>query len=776
MNAVKFHSLLKNISKSKISTSAEHLSFLKSINKMQSFDNKNSNRIKDYPLCLSVLTKIKKPGAVIKNNNPNINFNFNIIKNIKFFRNNSSLTLNNSNDSDINNNLSCLKKNKQQIFSYDQKINCKKLKSLKLQHINQINKIFTPKTLNVHNKIFDFSTKNCQKNDINFSLNKKLLSNSNNTTNKLPFDSIDFSFKLKNSDNKNNKISLKSISIKSGIANKKSNTNDVIIKNENNSNKNETKIIMSKISLNNKYKKKNMSENTNNNQKDRNIFNKKHSNINKNNISKNYNNQNNINTRYSNNNNQNNHDSSYKNFIHNNVKLLNKLNNSNSVLWDLNKKATTNKNIKLKKNNFKCFDILIQSKSKQQPKFINKIKEDINLKLMRNNINSKIYNYKSNLLFQYLISNIFIRHYNPRNIFIYENDISYYYKSALNLIENNNSKFENSMHVNKINCNIRKELMNSMISDHDLLNIDDSNTKFSNSSKIQNEQLLKEKNNIRKIVHFPINYVIIHSYILHSFYWTSNPIENKNKQTKILPTRKVNTFKKNTVLPPKNNRSSFQFAALRKSATIDVKRKSTIIKIGSLRRMKSINNKNKPIEKYSVLTKKNFFEVESKNSKTTGEILFKENKNINNSNKNINNTNTNFNELNIADLLENPNSFDDLYTGFFFLILKDESKAFKKYYEKYEKNADFDKNKQFIDGDTLIIMSAKQGNKDVLKFLCEKDCDVNIQNDKGNTALHYAIALKFYDIVDILTIHGAREDILNLKGLTPWNCMDNNVE
>ena len=64
----------------------------------------------------------------------------------------------------------------------------------------------------------------------------------------------------------------------------------------------------------------------------------------------------------------------------------------------------------------------------------------------------------------------------------------------------------------------------------------------------------------------------------------------------------------------------------------------------------------------------------------------------------------------------------------------------------------------------------------ITKFLCTEGIKVNIQNDKGNTALHYAIGNQFYSIADILTRFGARENISNNKGLFPWDCVDNNFE
>ena len=73
-------------------------------------------------------------------------------------------------------------------------------------------------------------------------------------------------------------------------------------------------------------------------------------------------------------------------------------------------------------------------------------------------------------------------------------------------------------------------------------------------------------------------------------------------------------------------------------------------------------------------------------------------------------------------------------------------------------------------------MCAREGNYHITKFLCEEKAEVNIQNNNGNTTLHYAIGKHFYAIADILTRYGAREDIKNDNGLTPWECMENNIE
>ena len=59
--------------------------------------------------------------------------------------------------------------------------------------------------------------------------------------------------------------------------------------------------------------------------------------------------------------------------------------------------------------------------------------------------------------------------------------------------------------------------------------------------------------------------------------------------------------------------------------------------------------------------------------------------------------------------------------------------------------------------------------------MCTQDADVNIQNDEGNTALHYALANQFFSIVDLLKDNGAKEDIVNNKGFTPWDCIEHGL-
>ena len=56
-------------------------------------------------------------------------------------------------------------------------------------------------------------------------------------------------------------------------------------------------------------------------------------------------------------------------------------------------------------------------------------------------------------------------------------------------------------------------------------------------------------------------------------------------------------------------------------------------------------------------------------------------------------------------------------------------------------------------------------------MLLENGINVNIQNKQGNSALHYALSGKNFEMADILKKYGAKEDCINKLGFTPWECI-----
>ena len=108
------------------------------------------------------------------------------------------------------------------------------------------------------------------------------------------------------------------------------------------------------------------------------------------------------------------------------------------------------------------------------------------------------------------------------------------------------------------------------------------------------------------------------------------------------------------------------------------------------------------------------------------------------------------------------------------LIKEGETLLFTEYFNRNFRR--INANSQDEDGNTFLISSVKQGLNYITNFLLEKGVDVNMQNNEGNTALHYALSGKNFEIADLLKKFGAKEDIYNHMGYTPWECVGNSIE
>ena len=108
------------------------------------------------------------------------------------------------------------------------------------------------------------------------------------------------------------------------------------------------------------------------------------------------------------------------------------------------------------------------------------------------------------------------------------------------------------------------------------------------------------------------------------------------------------------------------------------------------------------------------------------------------------------------------------------LIKEGEIALFNEYL--YKNTRIIDINAQDDDGNSFLILSIKEGINPIITTLLERGIDVNIQNNEGNTALHYALSGKNFKIADLLEKYGAKEDLYNNYGMTPWDSVGKSIE
>ena len=293
------------------------------------------------------------------------------------------------------------------------------------------------------------------------------------------------------------------------------------------------------------------------------------------------------------------------------------------------------------------------------------------------------------------------------------------------------------------------------------------------------------------------NFLWIHKFILKDHYFDLNEdlSHHKSKEDDEIydNNKKKNSLKK---IVSDKNIPDFQNSLIQFSPSIKVKsfsRSPSFIDLSSIRKnsIETEKKKEKPknINDFSLLSIKQFY-ILKKNLKMKKYLENDSLLNIEEMDDDDNNDESEDNgkipfilqlkesDYNIVNkgeyLLENSRTIDDIYIGLSFLIIEGKEKLFINKIKQLKNNIDI--NNQIMEGNTFLIMSTREGNKNITKFLCEKGCELNIQNFKGNTALHYAIANLFFNLVDILISFGAKEDIINKNGLRPWDCIDNNLD
>ncbi len=103
-------------------------------------------------------------------------------------------------------------------------------------------------------------------------------------------------------------------------------------------------------------------------------------------------------------------------------------------------------------------------------------------------------------------------------------------------------------------------------------------------------------------------------------------------------------------------------------------------------------------------------------------------------------------------------------------LTKEETREFKKQIMK-DKSLLEETN---LSGASLLQIAVAQGNLDLVIFLIENDVDVNHQDKKGNTALHYCPEYYQFEIAEYILEHNGKLNISDKFGNEPlWTAAVN---
>jgi len=75
-------------------------------------------------------------------------------------------------------------------------------------------------------------------------------------------------------------------------------------------------------------------------------------------------------------------------------------------------------------------------------------------------------------------------------------------------------------------------------------------------------------------------------------------------------------------------------------------------------------------------------------------------------------------------------------------------------------------------GNSVLIIACQNNHKKIVKELLRRSCDINHQNHKGHTCLHYCFAYKYTELGEYLISKGADASVRNAFGLTCFEGLD----
>jgi hypothetical protein len=109
--------------------------------------------------------------------------------------------------------------------------------------------------------------------------------------------------------------------------------------------------------------------------------------------------------------------------------------------------------------------------------------------------------------------------------------------------------------------------------------------------------------------------------------------------------------------------------------------------------------------------------------------------------------------------LSDPNIKPNIFYLLEMCIKKQLYDLFVRFYHRYHNLFDINSTDEKHYGDNLLIVAVKEDAQNIVKYLISKGIDLNYRNNFGNTAMHFAISYKNFEIADLLKKSGDREDI-----------------
>ena len=67
-------------------------------------------------------------------------------------------------------------------------------------------------------------------------------------------------------------------------------------------------------------------------------------------------------------------------------------------------------------------------------------------------------------------------------------------------------------------------------------------------------------------------------------------------------------------------------------------------------------------------------------------------------------------------------------------------------------------------GNTLLLLAAQQGNKKIVKALLRRGANIHVQNQQGNSVLHYCFTYSFESLGEYFISKGADDSLVNAAG------------